>query len=408
MLVSPIILYDHPQVAEQSDGRVVRLDRDRRDPHTAGHHDDRRGEGAGRATDPLAAAIIDRCDAMSPEAMQRLHGVLRDPTRRPSPVPEVPDGVDWWDPVPTGRPPGRRRRPDRRRAGGTRQPGTAASDPAGRRAGHLRRRRTARVTAVHADVDGNTHVAVVVDDDPAADLHEWYGRYLYFAPDELEPLDFDEPESHGKEFEMDVIGWIATTSWSLIVLAGVVIGVRSIPDVQRYMRDAADVVRRGSTRTHPDRRHRQHLPRRRRLRPRGDPPSRGRFAGDDAVRVADYGIGGMHLAYDLLDDWARWSWSTPCRIGGRPGHCTCSTPTTNPLGATAALDAHGMDPAAVFASLSALGGTAPRTVVVGCEALDTGDGIGLSQPRARSAARRGAGGPGGGGTAAGQPAAREA
>ena len=21
-----------------------------------------------------------------------------------------------------------------------------------------------------------------------ADLHEWYGRYLYFAPDELEPL----------------------------------------------------------------------------------------------------------------------------------------------------------------------------------------------------------------------------
>ena len=32
-----------------------------------------------RATDPLAAQIIDRCDEMSPEAMQRLHGVLRDP-----------------------------------------------------------------------------------------------------------------------------------------------------------------------------------------------------------------------------------------------------------------------------------------------------------------------------------------
>ena len=26
-------------------------------------------------------------------------------------------------------------------------------------------------------------------DDPAADLHDWYGRYLYVAPDELEPLD---------------------------------------------------------------------------------------------------------------------------------------------------------------------------------------------------------------------------
>jgi len=35
---------------------------------------------------------------------------------------------------------------------------------------------------------------------------------------------------------MDVIGWIATIVVALIVLAGVVIGVRSIPDVQRYIR----------------------------------------------------------------------------------------------------------------------------------------------------------------------------
>ena len=47
----------------------------------------------------------------------------------------------------------------------------------------------ARVTAVLSDVDGGSHVALVLVDDPAADLHDWYGRYLYFAPDELEPLD---------------------------------------------------------------------------------------------------------------------------------------------------------------------------------------------------------------------------
>ena len=41
---------------------------------------------------------------------------------------------------------------------------------------------------MYVDVDGNDHVAVVLTDDPAADLHEWYGRYLYFAPDELEAL----------------------------------------------------------------------------------------------------------------------------------------------------------------------------------------------------------------------------
>ncbi|MEP6852920.1 MAG: hypothetical protein ABJA87_09720, partial [bacterium] len=46
----------------------------------------------------------------------------------------------------------------------------------------------ATVTGVFADVDGETHVAVVLDDDPAAELHDWYGRYLYFAPDEVEPL----------------------------------------------------------------------------------------------------------------------------------------------------------------------------------------------------------------------------
>ena len=49
--------------------------------------------------------------------------------------------------------------------------------------------RTARVEAVLLDVDDERHVAVVLDDDPGADLHEWYGRYHYFAPAELTPLD---------------------------------------------------------------------------------------------------------------------------------------------------------------------------------------------------------------------------
>lgn len=50
----------------------------------------------------------------------------------------------------------------------------------------------ARVTAVHRDLDNDTHVAVVLLDDPAADLHDWYGRYLYFSPDEIEP----QPATH--------------------------------------------------------------------------------------------------------------------------------------------------------------------------------------------------------------------
>jgi len=48
--------------------------------------------------------------------------------------------------------------------------------------------RTARVQAVLCDVDDDRHVAVVLEDDPGADLHRWYGRYHYFAPDEVVPL----------------------------------------------------------------------------------------------------------------------------------------------------------------------------------------------------------------------------
>lgn len=35
---------------------------------------------------------------------------------------------------------------------------------------------------------------------------------------------------------MAVVGWIATSLVAVVVVAGVVIGVRSIPDVQRYLR----------------------------------------------------------------------------------------------------------------------------------------------------------------------------
>lgn len=35
---------------------------------------------------------------------------------------------------------------------------------------------------------------------------------------------------------MDVIGWIATVVVAGVIVAGVVVGVRSIPDVQRYMK----------------------------------------------------------------------------------------------------------------------------------------------------------------------------
>lgn len=57
----------------------------------------------------------------------------------------------------------------------------------------------ARVAAVLSDVDGGTHIALVLVDDPASDLHDWYGRYFYFAPDELTPLSVAESAQHREE-----------------------------------------------------------------------------------------------------------------------------------------------------------------------------------------------------------------
>jgi hypothetical protein len=49
--------------------------------------------------------------------------------------------------------------------------------------------RVAEVQAVVHDVDGGIHLAVALDDDPAAEMLQIHGRFLYFAPDEVQPLE---------------------------------------------------------------------------------------------------------------------------------------------------------------------------------------------------------------------------
>jgi hydrogenase maturation protease len=103
-----------------------------------------------------------------------------------------------------------------------------------------------------------------------------------------------------------------------------------------------------------------------------------RLAELQGVRLTDYGIGGMHLAYDLLDGWDALVLVDALPNRGSPGSVHVFEADHSSLQASAAIDAHGMDPAAVFASLRALGGEHPRTIVVGCEVADVADGIGLS------------------------------
>jgi hydrogenase maturation protease len=99
------------------------------------------------------------------------------------------------------------------------------------------------------------------------------------------------------------------------------------------------------------------------------------------VRTTDYGIRGLHLAYDLLDPWDALVMVDALPDRGSVGSVAVISVGAEDVGSGAAVDAHGMDPATVLASLTALGGELPRrTLVVGCQVADTGEGMGLTPP----------------------------
>lgn len=201
LLGAPIILYDHPEVAAESPGELFDLTEidEILTLRVLTMTDAEKAEA--RATDARAAALIDRCEALSPDDLGRLHGARRvDPAgrlhgaRRDDPAGPARD--PWWDPevdasvdpltdtvdvggVPIGRGSLVVLRPSRR---------ADAQDL-------FLDGRLAKVTSVVSDVDGRTHVAVALADDPDADLHEWYGRFYYFAPDEIEPATGGEDRS---------------------------------------------------------------------------------------------------------------------------------------------------------------------------------------------------------------------
>jgi len=177
LLASPIILYDYPAVAPESpadlcDGteideilslRILTLT------------DDEKREA--RLTDPRARQIVDRVDAMTPDDWSTLHGTLR----------RGDGGRDFFNP-PDGPAPG--------------EDFVMVGDIRIARGAHVRLRPTRRadtmdmflkdqpatVSGVFRDVDDRVHVAVTVDADPAAALHDSFGRYFYFDPSEIEPI----------------------------------------------------------------------------------------------------------------------------------------------------------------------------------------------------------------------------
>ena len=96
------------------------------------------------------------------------------------------------------------------------------------------------------------------------------------------------------------------------------------------------------------------------------------------VRAVDYGIRGLHLAYDLLDGYDALVIVDALPGDGPPGTVSVLEVGPDDL-AAGELDPHGMAPVAVLGGVADLGGRLPPTYVVGCTPDDTEEGIGLSR-----------------------------
>ena len=102
----------------------------------------------------------------------------------------------------------------------------------------------------------------------------------------------------------------------------------------------------------------------------------------DGVRVVDFGIRGVHLAYEMMDG----NYDQVILVDALPLDAPAGTIAVVEPEVTAGdldeggaeWDAHGMHPAAVLRLVRRIGGSVPRVLVVGCEPARLDENIGLS------------------------------
>jgi hydrogenase maturation protease len=103
------------------------------------------------------------------------------------------------------------------------------------------------------------------------------------------------------------------------------------------------------------------------------------------VRVTEFGIRGVHLAYELLEGYDALILADAVPMGsdaaGTLAVIEADAGGWLPGGVgEVVMDAHTMSPDVVLGLLAHLGGSVPRIVVIGCQPATLEDGIGLSPP----------------------------
>jgi hypothetical protein len=205
VLSSPVILYDHPEVAPESAGDL--FDATEIDEiltlRTLALTDQERQEA--RATDPRAAELIDRLDDLPPEMLERMHGAIRYHRRdreRPPPRPRSPSPPRGPGPalVDPGSDHPVSLRPTMSWSPGSRSPGEPGCDATWcsprRRTGPSHRARSAEEAVRTTWTPGTSRSARSVT---PAELQRNHGRFLYFAPDELEPVEAQSGRKEGTQ-----------------------------------------------------------------------------------------------------------------------------------------------------------------------------------------------------------------
>jgi hydrogenase maturation protease len=102
------------------------------------------------------------------------------------------------------------------------------------------------------------------------------------------------------------------------------------------------------------------------------------------VRVEDYGIRGVHLAYELLDGYDALIIVDAMPMGEAPGTLVIMEPEADAPAtgddAAPVIDAHTMSPHVVLGTLARLGGHVEQTYVLGCQPANLDEGMTLSPP----------------------------